>query len=68
VVSSVKLMQRSAQQRAENSGFAGYFPHNIEAEQGLLGAILINNQAYGLVSRLVTPEDLFEPIHQKIYA
>ena len=26
-------------------------PHNIEAEQGLLGAILINNRAY---ERLVT--------------
>ena len=27
-------------------------PHNIEAEQCLLGAILNNNEAYSLVSRL----------------
>jgi replicative DNA helicase len=46
----------------------GNLPHSIEAEQGLLGAVLINDEAYGVVSRLVTPEDLFEPIHQKIYA
>jgi len=42
-------------------------PHNIEAEQCLLGAILINNEAYGLVFRLIKPEDFFEPIHQKIH-
>jgi hypothetical protein len=58
-------------QQAESSftDFAGgNLPHSIEAEQCLLGAILVNNEAYGFVSRLITPEDLFEPIHQKIYA
>jgi replicative DNA helicase len=62
---------KGARQQAESSftDFAGgNLPHSIEAEQGLLGAILINNEAYGVVSRLVMPEDLFEPIHQKIYA
>jgi replicative DNA helicase len=43
-------------------------PHNIEAEQCLLGAILNNNEAYGLVARLIQAEDFFEPIHQKIYS
>ena len=43
-------------------------PHSIEAEQALLGAILINNEAFGLVSRLIEPEDFFEPIHKKIYS
>ncbi len=42
-------------------------PHNIEAEQCVLGAILINNGAYNPVSQLITAEDLFEPIHQQIY-
>jgi replicative DNA helicase len=42
-------------------------PHNIEAEQGLLGAILINNEALGLVERLIEPGYFFEPIHQQIY-
>jgi replicative DNA helicase len=46
---------------------AGGLPHSIEAEQGLLGAILINNEAYSLVSRLIETRDLYEPIHQKIY-
>ncbi len=41
--------------------------HNIEAEQCLLGAILLNNEAYSLVSRLIGPAHFFEPIHEKIY-
>jgi len=58
----------AGQQRAEESGFVAYLPHNIEAEQGLLGAILINNEAYSLVARLVEPVHFFEPIHREIYA
>jgi replicative DNA helicase len=42
-------------------------PHNIEAEQELLGAILVNNEAFGVVERLIEPEHFFEPIHQQIY-
>jgi len=62
-------MKGATQQRAESSfsDFAGGFPHNIEAEQGLLGAILTNNEAYSLVSRLIETGDFFEPIHQEIY-
>jgi replicative DNA helicase len=42
-------------------------PHNIEAEQALLGAILVNNEALYRVSDFLNPEHFFEPIHQKIY-
>ena len=42
-------------------------PHNIEAEQALLGAILVNNEAFYRVSDFLDPEHFFEPIHQKIY-
>jgi replicative DNA helicase len=42
-------------------------PHNIEAEQALLGAILINNEALYRVSDFLEPEHFFEPIHQQIY-
>jgi replicative DNA helicase len=42
-------------------------PHNIESEQALLGAILINNEALQRVSSFLQPEDFFEPIHQQIY-
>src|SRR5580658_3160621 len=42
-------------------------PHNIEAEQALLGAILVNNEAFYRVSDFLEPRHFFEPIHQKIY-
>jgi replicative DNA helicase len=42
-------------------------PHNIEAEQALLGAILVNNEAVYRVSDFLEPRHFFEPVHQGIY-
>lgn len=42
-------------------------PHNIEAEQALLGAILINNEAFDRVSGFLTPRHFFEPLHGRIF-
>jgi replicative DNA helicase len=42
-------------------------PHNIEAEQSVLGAILVNNDAFYRVSDFLEPKHFFEPIHQTIF-
>jgi replicative DNA helicase len=42
-------------------------PHNIEAEQALIGAILVNNEAYYRVSDFLEPRHFFEPAHQRIF-
>jgi replicative DNA helicase len=42
-------------------------PHNIEAEQALLGALLVNNEAFYRVSDFLEPLHFFEPLHQKIF-
>jgi replicative DNA helicase len=42
-------------------------PHNIEAEQALLGAILVNNEAFYRVSDFLEPKHFLEGIHQRIY-
>src|ERR1700733_3553075 len=42
-------------------------PHNIELEQALLGAILVNNEAFYRVSDFLEPRHFFEPIHQKVF-
>jgi replicative DNA helicase len=42
-------------------------PHNVEAEQALLGAILVNNEAFYRVSDFLLPEHFYEPIHRTIY-
>src|SRR5258705_868156 len=42
-------------------------PHNIEAEQALLGAILVNNDAFYGVSDFRDQNLFLEPIHQTIF-
>src|SRR6202046_5986170 len=42
-------------------------PHNIEAEQALLGAILVNNEAFYRVSDFLEQKHFLEGIHQRIY-
>src|SRR5260370_21165542 len=43
-------------------------PANTEAEQALLGAILINNAAYGRVGEFLMPEHFANAVHGRIYA
>ena len=42
-------------------------PHNIEAEQALLGAILLNNEAFDRVSDFLKPEHFSEDLHRRIF-
>lgn len=42
-------------------------PHNIDIEQALLGAILINNEAGHRVADIVEPKHFYEPLHVTIY-
>ncbi|MEO1293272.1 MAG: DnaB-like helicase C-terminal domain-containing protein, partial [Pseudomonadota bacterium] len=41
-------------------------PHNIEAEQALLGAILVNNDVVDKVAFL-EPSHFYDPVHRRIY-
>jgi len=43
-------------------------PHNTEAEQALLGAILVNNNAYEKVADFLKPEHFYDPVHERIFA
>ncbi len=42
-------------------------PHNIEAEQQLLGAILINNEVYDRISSIIGAQHFFDPVHARIF-
>lgn len=42
-------------------------PHNIEAEQSLLGAILLDNNFFELVSEFLKPQHFATPINGNIY-
>src|SRR5512146_609083 len=43
-------------------------PANLEAEQALLGAILVNNAAYHRVSEFLKPAHFAEGVHGRIFA
>jgi replicative DNA helicase len=42
-------------------------PHNIEAEQQLLGAILTNNEIFDRVASIINANHFYEPTHARIY-
>lgn len=56
-----------AQPAPETGDAVESLPHNIEAEQQLLGAILTNNDVYDRVTSIVRPEHFFEPVHKRIF-
>lgn len=43
-------------------------PANVDAEQALLGAILVNNLALSHISDALRADHFLEPVHQRIYA
>ena len=42
-------------------------PHNIEAEQQLLGALLSDNDLYDRAASIVRREHFFDPVHARIF-
>ncbi len=42
-------------------------PHNLDAEQGLLGALLVDNRAVEKMGDFLKPAHFFMPAHQRIF-
>ena len=59
-------MEEVANQREEDVTFRS-LPHNDEAEQALLGALLVNNEKIHIVSGFLLAEHFYQPIHGRIY-
>lgn len=57
------------EEEASNDSSPQYrlMPHNMEAEQGLLGALLIDNRALERVGDFLKSEHFFMPAHKRIY-
>ena len=62
-------MSEAAQIRAVGDGTSETesTPHNIEAEQQLLGAILTNNDVYDRVAGVINESHFYDPVHARIY-
>jgi len=42
-------------------------PSNLEAEQALLGSILVNNDIIDEISNIINPVSFYDPAHTKVY-
>ena len=42
-------------------------PNNIEAEQAVIGSILVSNEIFDEINIIVKSEHFYDPMHQKIY-
>ena len=42
-------------------------PCNIEAEQTVIGSILVSNEIYDEISSIIDAQKFFDPVHVKIF-
>ena len=62
--SSYKIMAKTT---ASNKAF-GDMPHSLEAEQSVLGAVLVDPEQINQVADMLKPEFFYLPEHQSIFA
>ena len=43
-------------------------PNNIEAEQAVIGSILLNNEIFDDINTIISSKNLYDPMHQKIFS
>ena len=43
-------------------------PNNIEAEQSVLGSILLTNEIFDEINTIISNKNFYDPMHQKIFA
>ena len=46
---------------------ADELPNNIEAEQSIIGSILLSNEIFDDVNLIISSKNFYDPIHSKIY-
>lgn len=52
----------------DTSGFAPLPPHNTEAEESVIGSLLMDAGAIEVVAPILTPDTFYHPRHRDIYA
>src|SRR5580698_9156893 len=52
----------------QNDDAFAHLPHNLEAEQALLGALLFDNAAYESLSDQLNASHFYEPFHARLFS
>ncbi len=59
---------RGSSNQGQNGSFARVPPHASEAEESILGAVLLDNHSINVVLELVRPEDFYRAANRAIFA
>ena len=43
-------------------------PNNIEAEQSVIGSILLSNEIFDEINTIISSKNFYDPMHQKIFS
>ena len=43
-------------------------PNNVEAEQAVIGSILLNNEIFDEINTIISNTNFYDPLHQKIFS
>ena len=60
--------KKARQQQTVDNTYGHVQPQAVDAEKTVLGALLIDRDAYAMVSEILTPESFYEPRNQMVYA
>lgn len=61
------MAQPARQSSSTDPMLARQAPRNLEVEQQILGAILVNNETFFRVSDFLEPAHFYDPVHRDIY-
>ena len=43
-------------------------PNNIEAEQSVIGSVLLSNEIFDEINMIINSRNFYDPMHQKIFS
>ena len=59
--------RRSRRQQPVDNSYAHVQPQATEIERAVLGALMIDKDAYAVICEMLYPESFYEPRNQKVY-
>lgn len=65
IVNEISTLQNISSNEASETSPS--LPHNIEAEQALLGALLVNNDVFDRIASILKERHFFDPVHGRIF-
>ena len=62
------MAKKNNQQTVADNTYARLQPQAREIEKAVLGALMIDKDAFGIIANILHPEDFYEPRNQKVFS